>query len=171
MNSPGDITDQTWPAYDEQFLVEDEIEIVVQVNGKVRDRITMSISATEEEIKAAALANPKIQGTDRGQDGPQGRGRPEKACQHRRRLAKASGMWKEFKEFAVKGNAIDLAVGVIIGAAFGGIVNSLVKDILMPPIGLLTGGLDFSNKFLVLKDSATAVACSTLRRMPPRRGR
>jgi large conductance mechanosensitive channel len=62
-------------------------------------------------------------------------------------------MWKEFKEFAVKGNAIDLAVGVIIGAAFGGIVNSLVKDILMPPIGLLTGGLDFSNKFLILKDA------------------
>ena len=62
-------------------------------------------------------------------------------------------MWKEFKEFAVKGNAIDLAVGVIIGAAFGGIVNSLVKDILMPPIGLLTGGLDFSNKFMILKDA------------------
>jgi large conductance mechanosensitive channel len=60
-------------------------------------------------------------------------------------------MWKEFKEFAVKGNAIDLAVGVIIGAAFGGIVNSLVKDILMPPIGVMTGGLDFSNNFLVLK--------------------
>lgn len=62
-------------------------------------------------------------------------------------------MFKEFKEFAVKGNAIDLAVGVIIGAAFGGIVTSLVKDILMPPIGLLTGGLDFSNKFLILKDA------------------
>src|SRR6058998_3426654 len=60
-------------------------------------------------------------------------------------------MWKEFKEFAVKGNAVDLAVGVIIGAAFGGIVNSLVKDILMPPVGLLTGGLDFSNKFLILR--------------------
>src|SRR5947208_4989041 len=60
-------------------------------------------------------------------------------------------MWKEFKEFAVKGNAIDLAVGVIIGAAFGSIITSLVKDILMPPIGLLTGGLDFSNKFVVLK--------------------
>ena len=60
-------------------------------------------------------------------------------------------MWKEFKEFAVKGSAIDLAVGVVIGAAFGAIVTSLVKDILMPPIGLLTGGLDFSNKFLVLK--------------------
>jgi len=63
-------------------------------------------------------------------------------------------MWKEFKELAVKGNAIDLAVGVIIGAAFGGIVTSLVKDILMPPIGLATGGLDFSNKFVVLKDGA-----------------
>ncbi len=62
-------------------------------------------------------------------------------------------MWKEFKEFAVKGNAVDLAVGVIIGAAFGGIVNSLVKDLLMPPIGLITGGLDFSNKFLILKDA------------------
>ena len=65
-----------------------------------------------------------------------------------------SDMWKEFKEFAVKGNAIDLAVGVIIGAAFGGIVTSLVKDILMPPIGLAIGGLDFSNKFLVLKAGA-----------------
>jgi large conductance mechanosensitive channel len=63
-------------------------------------------------------------------------------------------MWKEFKEFAIKGNAVDLAVGVIIGAAFGGIINSLVKDILMPPVGLLTGGLDFSNKFLVLKPGA-----------------
>ena len=62
-------------------------------------------------------------------------------------------MFKEFKEFAIKGNAVDLAVGVIIGAAFGGIVTSLVKDILMPPLGLLTGGLDFSNKFLVLKDA------------------
>jgi large conductance mechanosensitive channel len=62
-------------------------------------------------------------------------------------------MWKEFREFAIKGNAIDLAVGVIIGAAFGGIVNSLVKDILMPPIGLLIGGLDFSNKFMILKDA------------------
>jgi large conductance mechanosensitive channel len=60
-------------------------------------------------------------------------------------------MFKEFKEFAVKGNAFDLAVGVIIGAAFGGIIGSLVKDIIMPPISLLTGGLDFSNKFVVLK--------------------
>lgn len=70
-------------------------------------------------------------------------------------------MLKEFKEFAVKGNAIDLAVGVIIGAAFGAIVNSLVKDILMPPIGLLTGGLDFSNKFLILKDAPNAAFFAT----------
>jgi large conductance mechanosensitive channel len=63
-------------------------------------------------------------------------------------------MWKEFKEFAVKGNAVDLAVGLIIGAAFGAIVTSLVKDIIMPPISLLTGGLDFSNKFIVLKAGA-----------------
>ena len=74
-------------------------------------------------------------------------------------------MWKEFKEFAVKGNAIDLAVGVIIGAAFGGIVTSLVKDILMPPIGLLTGGLDFSNKFIVLKDAPGRRRSSPLRPM------
>ena len=59
--------------------------------------------------------------------------------------------WKEFKEFAIKGNAVDLAVGVIIGAAFGGIVNSLVKDVIMPPVSLLAGGLDFSNKFIVLR--------------------
>jgi large conductance mechanosensitive channel len=60
-------------------------------------------------------------------------------------------IWKEFQEFAVKGNAVDLAVGVIIGAAFGSIVNSLVKDVIMPPVSLLTGGLDFSNKFLALR--------------------
>jgi large conductance mechanosensitive channel len=70
-------------------------------------------------------------------------------------------MWKEFKEFAVKGNAVDLAVGVIIGAAFGGIVNSLVKDILMPPVGLLTGGLDFSNKFLILKAAPSGGSFNT----------
>lgn len=60
-------------------------------------------------------------------------------------------MWKEFKEFAVKGNAFDLAVGVVIGTAFTAIVNSLVKDLIMPPIGALTGGLDFSRKFIILK--------------------
>jgi large conductance mechanosensitive channel len=68
-------------------------------------------------------------------------------------------IWEEFKTFAIKGNAVDLAVGVIIGAAFGSIVNSLVKDVVMPPISLLTGGLDFSNKFLILRsatDGSTA---------------
>ncbi len=61
-------------------------------------------------------------------------------------------MFKEFKEFAVKGNAIDMAVGIIIGAAFGGVVSSLVADIIMPPVALLTGGVDFSNQFILLKD-------------------
>src|SRR5436305_7644083 len=60
-------------------------------------------------------------------------------------------IWSEFKEFALKGNAVDRAVCVIIGAAFGSIVNSLVKDVVMPPISLLTGGLDFSNKFIILR--------------------
>ncbi len=64
-------------------------------------------------------------------------------------------MLKEFKEFAVKGNAIDLAVAVIIGAAFGGVVKSLVSDIIMPPIGLLVGNVDFSNLFLVLREGAS----------------
>ena len=69
-------------------------------------------------------------------------------------------MWKEFREFVVKGNAIDLAVGVIIGAAFSGIINSLVKDIIMPPLSLFTGGLDFSNKFLVPAETTRASMCS-----------
>jgi large conductance mechanosensitive channel len=64
------------------------------------------------------------------------------------------GMVQEFKEFAVKGNVIDMAVGIIIGAAFGTIVKSLVSDILMPPIGLLLGNVDFSNLFIVLKEGA-----------------
>jgi large conductance mechanosensitive channel len=59
-------------------------------------------------------------------------------------------LMSEFRQFAVKGNAIDLAVGVVIGVAFGAIVNSLVKDIIMPPIGYVSGGLDFSNLFLTL---------------------
>jgi len=62
-------------------------------------------------------------------------------------------MLKEFKEFAIKGNAVDMAVGIIIGAAFGSIISSLVKDIVMPPISVLTGGLDWSNKFVVLRDA------------------
>jgi large conductance mechanosensitive channel len=60
-------------------------------------------------------------------------------------------MWKEFREFAVKGNAIDMAVGIIIGAAFGAIVTALVEGVIMPPIGLVTGGVDFSNIFTVLQ--------------------
>lgn len=60
-------------------------------------------------------------------------------------------MWKDFKAFVMRGNVMDLAVGVVIGAAFGAIVKSLVDDILMPPIGLLTRGLDFSNQFILLK--------------------
>ena len=59
-------------------------------------------------------------------------------------------MFKEFRDFAMRGNVIDLAVGIIIGAAFTGIVNSLVNDILMPPIGFIMGGIDFSNFFITL---------------------
>ena len=65
-------------------------------------------------------------------------------------------MYEEFKKFAMRGNVVDLAVGVIIGAAFTGIVNSLVRDVVMPPIGWALGGLDFTNFFLVLKGSAPA---------------
>lgn len=65
-------------------------------------------------------------------------------------------MMKEFKEFAVRGNVVDMAVGIIIGGAFGTIVKSLVDDVLMPPIGLLLGGIDFSNFFVVLKQGAKA---------------
>jgi large conductance mechanosensitive channel len=64
------------------------------------------------------------------------------------------GMIKEFKEFAVKGNVVDMAVGIIIGGAFGTIVKSLVSDVIMPPIGLLLGGVDFSNLFLVLGEGS-----------------
>jgi large conductance mechanosensitive channel len=65
-------------------------------------------------------------------------------------------MLKKFQDFAIKGNAFDLAVGVIIGAAFGGIVTSLVGDIFMPLIGAVTGGLDFSNYFIRLSSKVTA---------------
>ena len=67
-------------------------------------------------------------------------------------------MLDEFKKFAVKGNVVDMAVGIIIGGAFGTIVKSLVDDVLMPFIGLLLGGVDFSDLFIVLKDGAEAVA-------------
>jgi large conductance mechanosensitive channel len=65
-------------------------------------------------------------------------------------------MLKEFKEFAMRGNVLDMAVGIIIGAAFGTIVNSLVNDVIMPPIGLLLGNIDFSNLFVVLREGAKA---------------
>jgi large conductance mechanosensitive channel len=65
-------------------------------------------------------------------------------------------MLKEFKEFAMRGNVLDMAVGIIIGAAFGTIVKSLVDDVIMPPIGLALGNVDFSNLFLVLKEGATS---------------
>ncbi|MDI6712569.1 MAG: large-conductance mechanosensitive channel protein MscL [Anaerosomatales bacterium] len=71
-------------------------------------------------------------------------------------------MFKEFKEFAVKGNAIDLAVGVVIGAAFGAVVNSLVKDVLMPPIGALLGGADFTNLFVVLREGTQPAPYASL---------
>jgi large conductance mechanosensitive channel len=60
-------------------------------------------------------------------------------------------MWREFRDFAVRGNVVDLAVGFIIGAAFTTIVNSLVNDIIMPPIGLILGGIDFSDFFVTIK--------------------
>ncbi len=66
-------------------------------------------------------------------------------------------MLREFKEFAMRGNVLDMAVGIIIGAAFGTIVNSLVQDVIMPPIGLLLGKVDFSNIFVVLKEGKVAV--------------
>lgn len=71
-------------------------------------------------------------------------------------------MWKEFKEFALGGNVMDMAVGIIIGAAFGTIVKSLVDDVLMPPIGLLLGGVDFANLFVLLKAGAPAAPYASL---------
>ena len=64
-------------------------------------------------------------------------------------------MLKEFKEFAIRGNVVDMAVGIMIGAAFGAIVTSVVGDVLMPVVGLFLGGVDFSNLFLMLKDGTT----------------
>jgi large conductance mechanosensitive channel len=72
------------------------------------------------------------------------------------------GMMKEFKEFAVKGNMIDMAVGIVIGSAFGKIIASLVTDVIMPPIGLLLGGVDFSNLAIVLKEATEAAEAVTL---------
>ncbi len=71
-------------------------------------------------------------------------------------------MFKEFKDFAMRGNVVDMAVGIIIGGAFGTIVKSLVSDVMMPPIGLLLGGVDFSDLFITLKEGATAGPYATL---------
>lgn len=67
-------------------------------------------------------------------------------------------MFKEFKAFAMRGNVVDMAVGIIIGASFGSIVKSLVDDVIMPPIGLLLGNVDFSNLYWVMKEGAAAAA-------------
>ncbi|TAL67305.1 MAG: large-conductance mechanosensitive channel protein MscL [Bacteroidetes bacterium] len=73
------------------------------------------------------------------------------------------GLIKEFKEFAMRGNVLDLAIGVIIGAAFGKIVTSLVNDVLMPPIGLLIGNLDFSSFVITLKEAVDKTPAITLK--------
>ncbi|QNT75258.1 large conductance mechanosensitive channel protein MscL [Dehalogenimonas etheniformans] len=65
-------------------------------------------------------------------------------------------MLKEFKTFIMRGNVVDLAVGIVIGAAFGAVINSFVTDILMPPIGMLLGGVDFTNMYAILKEGATS---------------
>lgn len=70
---------------------------------------------------------------------------------------------KEFKEFAIKGDAVDMAVGIVIGAAFGKIVNSLVNDIIMPPIGMLIGGVDFKNLVVTLKEATVDQPAVTLK--------
>ena len=70
---------------------------------------------------------------------------------------------KEFKDFAVKGNAVDMAVGIVIGASFGKIVSSLVSDVIMPPIGLLLGGVDFKNLVVTLKEATLTQPAVTLR--------
>lgn len=71
-------------------------------------------------------------------------------------------MLKEFKEFAMRGNVVDMAVGIIIGGAFGTIVKSLVADVIMPPIGLLLGGVDFSDLFITLQEGVSAGPYATL---------
>lgn len=73
------------------------------------------------------------------------------------------GMFEEFKKFAMRGNVVDMAVGIVIGAAFGQIVTSFVNDVLMPPIGMLMGGVDFSDFTLTLKAAEEGSAAVTLR--------
>jgi large conductance mechanosensitive channel len=71
-------------------------------------------------------------------------------------------MVKEFKEFILKGNVMDMAVGIVIGAAFGAIVTSLVNDVIMPPVGMLLGGVDFANLFILLKEGTPGAPYATL---------
>ena len=70
---------------------------------------------------------------------------------------------KEFQEFAVKGNAVDMAVGLVIGAAFGNVVNSIVNDIVMPPLGYIIGGVDFSNLAITLKEAVGATPAVSIK--------
>lgn len=76
-------------------------------------------------------------------------------------------MLKEFREFALKGNMVDLAVGIIIGAAFSGLVNSIVTDLFMPLVAVITGGVDFSNKFVALSSAVTAAGLEEARKEGP----
>ncbi len=86
----------------------------------------------------------------------------QRHCRDNISVKERAGMFKEFREFAIKGNVVDMAVGIIIGAAFTSVVNSLVTDILMPPIGLLLGKVDFTNLFLVLKEGKITGPYSSL---------
>lgn len=76
-------------------------------------------------------------------------------------------MLQEFKEFALKGNMVDLAIGIIIGAAFSGLVNSLVSDLFMPLVAVITGGVDFTNKFVALSSVVTATSLEAAREQGP----
>src|ERR1700730_9092624 len=90
--------------------------------------------------------------------------RPDVDARNNMTLPEEAMMIEEFKKFALRGNAVDLAIGVIIGAAFGAIVNSLVADVLTPVIGAITGGLDFSNHFIALSSKVTADSLAEARK-------
>jgi len=87
---------------------------------------------------------------------------PENTITNMRSICMLGNILKEFRQFAMRGNVVDMAVGIIIGGAFGTIVKSLVSDVIMPPIGLLLGGVDFSDLFITLKEGATAGPYATL---------
>jgi large conductance mechanosensitive channel len=93
---------------------------------------------------------------------PAATGGHDAALWRQQRARKESNMFKEFKEFAMKGNVLDMAIGIVIGGAFGTIVKSMVSDVLMPPIGLLLGGVDFSNLFAVVKEGTPAAPYAAL---------